>query len=158
MGLDMYLTRTTYVKNWNHTAPEKRNGFVVTRGGEKHPWINPERIAQVMEQVCYWRKANAIHRWFVQNVQGGKDDCGTYEVTRQQLVALLERCQLVKESPDAARELLPSQSGFFFGNTEYGIDYTEDIESTIKALKPLLDETTENQSDCSCSYHYRSSW
>ena len=29
------------------------------------------------EEVGYWRKANAIHGWFVRNVQNGKDDCGT---------------------------------------------------------------------------------
>jgi hypothetical protein len=27
-----------------------------------------------MRYVGYWRKANAIHRWFVEHVQDGNDD------------------------------------------------------------------------------------
>ena len=27
-------------------------------------------------QIASWRKANAIHKWFVDNVQDGVDDCG----------------------------------------------------------------------------------
>lgn len=49
----------------------------------------------IFEQVGYWRKANAIHRWFVQNVQGGVDDCGTYIVTREQLEQLKATCEQV---------------------------------------------------------------
>ena len=49
----------------------------------------------VFEQVGYWRKANAIHRWFVQNVQDGVDDCGTYIVTREQLEQLKAACERV---------------------------------------------------------------
>ena len=48
--------------------------------------------------VAYWRKANQIHRWFVENVQGGVDDCGTYEVTREDLQELLDCCIKVKDA------------------------------------------------------------
>lgn len=49
-------------------------------------------------QIGYWRKANAIHRWFVENVQDGNDDCGEYEVSADQLRELLELCRKVLES------------------------------------------------------------
>lgn len=45
--------------------------------------------------VGYWRKANAVHAWFVKNVQGGVDDCGQYPVRRQKLEELSELCQRV---------------------------------------------------------------
>ena len=32
------------------------------------------------EASIYWRKANAIHGWFVKNAQQGIDDCRTYSV------------------------------------------------------------------------------
>lgn len=48
--------------------------------------------------VAYWRKANAIHDWFVQNVQNGEDDCGTYEVTRENLEELLYVCEVVRDN------------------------------------------------------------
>ena len=47
------------------------------------------------EQVGYWRKANQIHSWFVENVQGGEDDCGSYEVTKEQLQTLLGICKAI---------------------------------------------------------------
>ena len=49
------------------------------------------------EEVGYWRKANAIHKWFVDNVQDGVDDCGYYEVSQEQLKNLLHICSLIKE-------------------------------------------------------------
>lgn len=47
------------------------------------------------KEVAYWRKANAIHNWFVNNIQNGNDDCGTYEVKKEQLEKLLDTCKKV---------------------------------------------------------------
>lgn len=44
-------------------------------------------------EVAYWRKANQIHNWFVENVQNGIDDCGYYEVSKQELQGLLADCR-----------------------------------------------------------------
>ena len=45
------------------------------------------------EEVAYWRKANAIHRWFVDNVQDGDDDCNYHrEVTKEDLESLRDTC------------------------------------------------------------------
>lgn len=53
----------------------------------------------IMEQVGYWRKANHIHNWFVENVQYGIDDCQYHdEVTKETLEELLEVCQKVLDS------------------------------------------------------------
>lgn len=52
----------------------------------------------IMREVGYWRKANQIHNWFVNNVQAGQDDCGTYEVTKDQLEELVAVCNEVLES------------------------------------------------------------
>jgi len=49
----------------------------------------------IFETVADWRKANHIHNWFVENVQEGVDDCGTYEVTKEQLEELLDICKRV---------------------------------------------------------------
>ena len=50
----------------------------------------------IKEQVASWRKANAIHNWFVENVQDGVDDCGIYEVSKEDLENLLHICKLIK--------------------------------------------------------------
>lgn len=68
MGLDMFLLKTKRGEN-----------------------------SEVVE-IAYWRKANQIHNWFVKNVQHGRDDCGSYEVTPDRLEDLLATCKEVKES------------------------------------------------------------
>lgn len=50
--------------------------------------------SSISEEVAYWRKANAIHRWFVDNVQDGEDDCRFHrEVTAEDLEDLYGRCE-----------------------------------------------------------------
>ena len=48
--------------------------------------------ATVSVTVAYWRKANQIHSWFVQNVQGGEDECQPHHVSREQLRDLRDLC------------------------------------------------------------------
>lgn len=53
----------------------------------------------IIDNIAYWRKANQIHNWFVQNVQDGEDDCDYHdEVTKELLEELLETCETVLES------------------------------------------------------------
>ena len=57
---------------------------------KKHPWW------RIKEEVGYWRKANHIHNWFVENVQDGVDDCAYHdEVTKEDLEELLHICEFV---------------------------------------------------------------
>lgn len=94
----------------------------------------------VFEEVAYWRKANQIHAWFVKNVQNGVDDCGEYEVTMEQLESLLDVCNEVIKHHNVAGKLLPTQSGFFFGSTEYDTWYFDDIKKTIEKLNDVLED------------------
>lgn len=95
MGLDQYLYRKQYVKQWEHDTPEKKYSVTVKRGGKLVKEIKPERISYITEQVAYWRKANQIHKWFVDNVQDGNDDCKEYYVTEEQLQELVDLCAKV---------------------------------------------------------------
>lgn len=53
----------------------------------------------IMEEIGYWRKANQIHKWFVDNVQDGVDDCDYHhEVTKEKLEKLLDTCKTVLKS------------------------------------------------------------
>ena len=61
-------------------------------------WDKDKRYGSVgiVENVGYWRKANAIHKWFVDNVQDGIDDCDYHnEVTKEILEDLLDTCEKV---------------------------------------------------------------
>ena len=150
MGLDMYLNKRTYVQHWEHNRPEEQYSVEVTKGG-KPTNINPKKVKYIIEEAGYWRKQNQIHRWFVENVQHGEDNCGEYYVDSEKLAKLLELCQKVKADNSLAEELLPSTSGFFFGGTEYDEWYFNGIDNTIEILKEALE-------DVRGEYYYTSSW
>lgn len=98
----MYAFKKTYVKNWSHMKPEELHEITVKKGGEIVKSIKPERIYEIVEEVAKWRKANAIHKWFVDNVQDGEDDCKEYHVSHDQLTELRDLCAKVL----AASELI----------------------------------------------------
>jgi len=112
------------------------------------------KVKYITWEVMYWRKANAIHRWFVDNVQKGKDDCGSYSVDREQLKDLFETIKRVLDNHDLAEEELPTQSGFFFGGTEYDEWYWKDLERTYEKLNKLL----KNKEIEDLDFEYHSSW
>ena len=105
-------------------------------------------------EVAYWRKANHIHRWFVDNVQNGIDDCGEYKVTKEQLIQLRDECNQVLNNSSLAESLLPTFPGFFFGGTEYNDGYMYDLRNTVQ----IIDEILENKSYCLDDLYYSSSW
>jgi hypothetical protein len=181
MGLDMYLHKKTYVRNWSHMSSEERHEVTVKKNGIEVPHIKKDRISLIEETVAEWRKDNHIHAWFVNNVQNGEDDCREYYVDRDQLKELVQACKDVKESLEkspkkmvkaevgwqngeriyedievfadtsVAEELLPTQSGFFFGGTEYDKWYFKSLDETIQKLEPLLEEEGGE-------FYYQSSW
>ena len=158
MGLDMYLSKRTWVGNQYVDEDGRQIKVAITATGDVSR-IKEERITEVTEQVGYWRKANAIHGWFVKNVQGGSDDCEEYPVSREQLEELLDLCKRIrgdKKKPklnvEIAKKELPTVEGFFFGSTDYNEDYLADIEETIAILTAVLEDEDWEE------LYYQSSW
>ncbi len=165
MGLDMYLSARKHINkiDWNKldrdsdtkyseaTTPQWND---VVKSAGVDTLVDKESIygVDVSINVAYWRKANQIHKWFVDNVQGGEDNCGEYYVSREKLKELLTTCRqaLFKKDPS---ELMPS-AGFFFGSYDIDQYYWQDIKDTIKQIAPLI----ENDEYKDLSYYYQSSW
>lgn len=108
--------------------------------------------------VAYWRKANAIHNWFVNHVQDGVDDCREYYVDREDLVNLRQEALEALgayEMGDTkkAEEILPPAAGFFFGGTQINVDYAADLKDAIEQIDKLLALPEKYP-----SFIYRSSW
>ena len=103
----------------------------------------------------YWRKANAIHQWFVANVQNEEDDCGVYEVSHDQLKRLTVDVNWVLMFPEEAEDHLPTQSGFFFGSQEYDQYYMDDLRTTAKYMREALRLMEKNPDT---RFFYCSSW
>lgn len=126
MGLDMYLTA-------------RRSGI--------------ESVEEEEQDVGYWRKANAIHAWFVDNVQDSQDNCGDYDVTREQLTELLDTVNTVLSDLSKAKALLPTRQGFFFGFYDYDDWYIENLNDTVKIIEKALTLVEEGW-----TISYYSSW
>lgn len=85
---------------------------------------------RISEQVGYWRKANQIHNWFVENVQDGVDDCRYHnEVTQEALEELLDVCQRVLDGCKLVNGKIKNEAtmedGQWVSNMEEG-QYVED--------------------------------
>lgn len=86
------------------------------------------------DEIGYWRKANQIHNWFVENVQNGEDDCGTYAVSKEQLEKLLGKCEYILDNVTVVKGLV--KNGSTYKNGEW-IDNYEDGE-TLDELSQAL--------------------
>src|SRR5260221_9812716 len=67
MGLDMYLTKKTYIGMNFETGKRDCTGITLP-DKEAYKSIQPERINEIEEIFGSWRKANAIHGWIVRNI------------------------------------------------------------------------------------------
>ena len=133
MGLDMYLKSKIYLSEYNNV--EKRDEVK-----KLFPEIKDTgnlNFVEIKFEAGYWRKANQIHKWFVDNVQNEENDYGSYYVSRDNLLELRSVCsKVLSESvvdnnvvnPKVAHALLPTSSGFFFGDTAYSESYIEDLK------------------------------
>jgi hypothetical protein len=144
----MYL----YARPVEGTDYEPLKSLTTTEVGHWHAVPYPEGLI-----VAYWRKANAVHAWFVDHVQGGEDDCNTYPVSIDALRELRTACQRAAKHYDAgelpaAAEVLPPAAGFFFGSTEVDTWYRADLESTINQLDHILSV------EVPARFHYQASW
>ena len=106
MGLDMYLSyrrnldgipetiqhamrKQAYTDRYPHLAEH------FTKTGELDDIIDyrAEKGDPYEEELMYWRKANAIHKFFVDNAANGVDDCQPVQVTIDVLKDLVDRCE-----------------------------------------------------------------
>jgi hypothetical protein len=126
MGLDMYI-----VKRDKDAGPMSDESY---------------------NEVAYWRKFNALHGWFVEHIQDGVDDCGSYKVTKEQLFDLLEVLEEAHALKDTSK--LPPTPGFFFGSYEVDEWYWDKVASARDTISGLIDGTDwENE-----QLYYFSSW
>jgi hypothetical protein len=155
MGLDMYLSAKRYL--WSDTDKEvsTKVGDILGIEGDTERRFNGSSLVvkEIALDAMYWRKANAIHGWFVNVVQGGEDDCNSYDVDREQLIALRDLCKDILEHPDAERdEDLEPIEGFFFGSYDKDEWYFQDLKNTVEGLDRVLELPPEY------SFTYQSSW
>ena len=165
MGLDMYLSVRKYVSQidfskgydeeagWSRTDDFQK--LVESTGLEKLVEKDSSTGANVEVSVMYWRKANAIHKWFVDNRADGVDECQPIQCHLEHLEELVADCKSVIDDNDLAEQVLPTEDGFFFGGTEYDEYYFSDIQYTHDRLSEVMKLMREQ--DCDWAV-YQASW
>ena len=162
MGLDQYLTAKKYVAKWEYFN-DYADRAITQEFTDLLPMDTPDitKYGQfqgitVEYPVGYWRKANAIHNFFVREVGEGVDDCRQMWVDRDILVELRSCCADVLKADNTeemAQEVgLETVSGFFFGDTSYDNWYKEDLKLTIDICDFVLALPEEY------SLYYQASW
>lgn len=113
----------------------------------------------ITDEEYYWRKANQIRGWFEAHLSEPVENCENSIVTKEDLEDLIDTCVKVLglEGTDymemdikdydyhnadqkIAEELLPPQSGFFFGSYEYDEWYYDDVLRTLQNMTRILEE------------------
>jgi len=100
MGLDMYLERhrSGYGKNLSQNFDDYKSDK-----------FGRSNRVEIKENCGYWRKANAIHKWFVDKVQDGNDDCREYDVSVEELKTLRDTCKKIIDKMDGVRFYIPDE-------------------------------------------------
>jgi len=160
MGLDMYL----YVRDFEYLSKSDKN---IT--DKKIDNFYPEDLKEFARnhiqdnflskrtnyQVGYWRKFNALHNWFVKHCAiDGEDNCLPIYVSYKDFAELKATCEKVLKHHSLASELLPTQSGFFFGDTEYNEWYFKDLEYTVDLFNKIEKLINKSKYDLI----YQASW
>ena len=183
MGLDMYLegsfSTRAYVSPTDADYEAMREGQEVTVnkspelidaiaaiGFEDAPIQHQWNHFQYVFPIITWRKANAIHKFFVDEVQDGNDNCERHWVSRETLQELLDRITTILDKKTVATrelkamELLPTDiEGCFFGSKEYDDWYYQDLKHTKDILEKVFEyEENAEAGKCFDSFYYQSSW
>lgn len=185
MGLDMYMSKKTYVKQWSHNQPEDQFTVSVKRGTKKFTAIKPERVSYIVEEIGYWRKFNALHNWFVQKTQDGVDECQESYVNGEQMEELLQTLLKVREVLETApKKKVEVQVGWSNGekmmeeietfdiNDEViedlfptasgfffgGTEYDEYYKDEVERTIKFLEDLKVEDPEWSGDYYYQASW
>lgn len=141
MGLDMYL-------------------YKITKKADKRYKVGYREIKDVL---CYWRKANQIRGWLVDNgVIEANDNCKQRPIDHKTIGKLVDDCNRIVKLYDTLKAAhhnddpcnteafkkyieckMPPTQGFFFGSCKVDDFYVKDIRYTADKLKNVLETTTD---------------
>lgn len=172
----MYLTAHVYVNDYEHAIESDSESYKKAQDVKAlFPNIPTEEgLIYVSFPIGYWRKVNHVHKWFVDNVQNGEDDCREYYVSKEDLKSLKDVCEKTIAYLDTLEiethekysdyytfkgvdeNAIPLQTvkGFFFGSTEYDSWLYKDTVYTLELITKLL----ENYDTLKADIYYQSSW
>ena len=149
MGLDMYFyaRKTTYKSFSKWDEPNSANEVNYPKDLKTFSdYIYDRNFKSVQTetsyQIGYFRKFNALHSYIVKTFANGIDNCQDiilYKEDVEQIKKVLDEVLNAHQQVEKAKELLPTQSGFFFGGTDYDEYYFEDVKDAADLMQSFLD-------------------
>ena len=107
MGLDMYFEGTFSTRAFTERDPKNYainpdfESALESIGFENAPVeFSNWNYYSINIPIAYWRKTNCIHNWFVENVQGGNDNCERSYVSDENIKELVEEIDNILSEPD----------------------------------------------------------
>jgi len=98
--------------------------------------LNKE-VADWYEQYdAYFRKVNFLFKYF-EDRNKMVDQYYAF-VEKEDVEDIIDKCKQILKDNMLAHELLPTQSGFFFGGTDYDEWYFYDVKNCLKQMKKYL--------------------
>ena len=94
-----------------------------------------------------------MHSYIVREFADGEDDCKPIFLDVEDIKKILSTLKEI--TPNNASEVLPTQTGFFFGSQDYDEWYFEDVKYAIDLFTKMLD-VLENKKGWSA--YYQASW
>lgn len=82
----------------------------------------------------YYRKVNFLYAFFAEALTD--EQC---VVTKHDVETIISHCKEVLADHSLAEKLLPTQSGFFFGSTDYNEWYFKDVEDVLEKFTKYLE-------------------
>lgn len=141
MGLDMFLWRDIYIgADYPHNGV---TGKIELFKNNEPVEIDVSKVAYVREVAGYWRKCWTIHRWLVNNIQDGDDNCGTYYADTGIIENLVALCY---EALGGDKEALEE------------LNITSMDEDIIYELNEAVSVLTKALEDDRGELYYSSSW
>ena len=97
---------------------------------ELNPW----------KEVAYFRKVNFLLPFFEYG-----ENCSRLEIDGYKIDELLVKCKQVLEDNSLAETLLPTQGGFFFGNTEYNDWYFYYVKEVYDKFSEIAEDFNSDE-------------
>ena len=97
---------------------------------ELNPW----------KEVAYFRKVNFLLPFFEYG-----ENCSRLEIDDYKIDELLVKWKQVLEDHSLAETLLPTQSGFFFGNTEYNDWYFYYVKEVYDKFSEIAEDFNSDE-------------
>ena len=90
-----------------------------------------------------FRKVNLLIPWVERTLGVEVENCKTYKLSKSNLESLLADVDTVSNDISKAQELLPTRTGFFFGSSDYGGCYRQDLDQIKTDIGELVSKMEE---------------